>query len=315
MNHDMRMLCLALAVLMLAMVGCEELLPTAIPTTEPTSTPTPLRTEALTPMTTPEILLTFTITVASPALGIPAYDRDEWRHWVDEDGDCQNARHEVLIEESLSPITFKTDRQCQALTGEWFGAFTGKTFTEASALDIDHMVPLANAHKSGAWAWDEDRKREYANDLVYPGHLIAVSSSANRSKGARGPEEWNPPDESYWCEYATDWVYIKSEWKLTVTQAEATALGEMLDKCSERIMLILRNSEVVVPPNPTPTEVIATEEPTPTEEVDALALYDDNGNGRITCKEAREHGIAPVQRGHPAYRYMDDRDDDGVVCE
>ena len=47
----------------------------------------------------------------------------------------------------------------------------------------------------------------------------------------------------------------------------------------------------------------------------ALALYDDNGNGRITCKEARNHGIAPVSRGHPAYQYMDDRDNDGVVCE
>ncbi|MXX18818.1 MAG: excalibur calcium-binding domain-containing protein [Dehalococcoidia bacterium] len=47
----------------------------------------------------------------------------------------------------------------------------------------------------------------------------------------------------------------------------------------------------------------------------ALALYDHNGNGRITCAEARRHGIAPVQRGHPAYQYMDDRDNDGVVCE
>ncbi len=47
----------------------------------------------------------------------------------------------------------------------------------------------------------------------------------------------------------------------------------------------------------------------------ALQLYDDNGNGRITCAEARNHGIAPVPRGHPAYPYMIDRDNDGVVCE
>ena len=346
MNHNMRMLCLALAVLTLAMVGCEELLPTATPTpldtstttlgptvmadppatsppsnptatstviprTEPTSTPTPLRTEVPNPMTTPEILLAFTITISSPSLGLPAYDRDEWRHWTDEDGDCQNARHEVLIEESLSPVAFKTDQQCQVLTGEWFGAFTGMSFTEASDLDIDHMVPLANAHRSGGWDWDEDRKREYANSLGYPGHLMAVSSGANRSKGAKGPEDWRPPDEPYWCEYATDWVSIKSEWELTVTRAEATALGEMLGTCSEQIMLLLRHSEAVGPPTPTPspTEGIATEE------MDALALYDDNGNGRITCAEARRHGIAPVHIGHPAYKYMDDRDDDGVVCE
>ena len=53
----------------------------------------------------------------------------------------------------------------------------------------------------------------------------------------------------------------------------------------------------------------------PTGEIDALALYDDNGNGRITCREARRHGIAPVPRDHPAYRYMRDGDNDGVVCE
>ena len=47
----------------------------------------------------------------------------------------------------------------------------------------------------------------------------------------------------------------------------------------------------------------------------ALALYDDNSNGRITCKEARGHGIAPVSRDHPAYRFKDDRDGDGMVCE
>ena len=48
---------------------------------------------------------------------------------------------------------------------------------------------------------------------------------------------------------------------------------------------------------------------------DTLGLYDDNGNGRITCAEARRHGIAPVPRSHPAYRYMRDGDGDGVVCE
>ena len=48
---------------------------------------------------------------------------------------------------------------------------------------------------------------------------------------------------------------------------------------------------------------------------DALARYADNGNGRITCAEARRHGIAPVPRSHPAYRYMRDGDGDGVVCE
>ena len=59
----------------------------------------------------------------------------------------------------------------------------------------------------------------------------------------------------------------------------------------------------------------ATPTPVPAPDLGALAMYDDNGNGRITCAEARAHGIAPVHRGHPAYEYMRDADGDGVVCE
>ena len=51
----------------------------------------------------------------------------------------------------------------------------------------------------------------------------------------------------------------------------------------------------------------------PGEQAGALALYDDDG--RVTCGEARNHGIAPVESGHPAYEHMDNRDGDGTVCE
>ena len=60
----------------------------------------------------------------------------------------------------------------------------------------------------------------------------------------------------------------------------------------------------------TPSGLPSASDPSP-----VLARWDDNGNGRITCAEARRHGIAPVPRGHPAYRYMRDGDGDGVVCE
>ena len=174
---------------------------------------------------------TLTITVAPIPADIPEYDRSDWRHWIDEDRDCQDARHEVLIAESLDQVTFETDRQCRVGTGRWFGAFTGVYVEDPGDLDIDHMVPLKNAHLSGAWAWNPAMKEEYANYLEDPDHLIAVTASANRSKGARGPEEWMPPDETYWCEYAQGWAEIKAWWELTMTDAEAAAVVEMLRTC------------------------------------------------------------------------------------
>ena len=145
---------------------------------------------------------TLTITVAPVPAGIPEYDRGDWRHWIDEDRDCQDARQEVLIAESLDQVTFETDRQCRVATGRWYGAFTGAYVEDPGDLDIDHMVPLKNAHLSGAWAWNPAVKEEYANYLGEENHLIAVTASANRSKGAKGPEEWGPPEQSYWCQYA-----------------------------------------------------------------------------------------------------------------
>ena len=92
-------------------------------------------------------------------------------------------------------------------------------------MDIDHLVPLANAHRSGGDAWDSDRKGAYANDLTNPAHLVAVTASVNWSKGARGPEDWRPRDEGSWCQYATDWVAVKVEWELMVTPAELESVG------------------------------------------------------------------------------------------
>ena len=152
--------------------------PTSKPEEPPTSAPTPTPSSTAAPTLAPEPVATSTATTSestpppelvirvSSVLGdIPAYDRDDWRHWIDEDGDCQNARHEVLIEESQAAVTYRNDRECQVDTGQWFGTFTATTVTEASKLDVDHLVPLANAHQSGGWAWTPERKEQYANNL------------------------------------------------------------------------------------------------------------------------------------------------------
>jgi len=162
---------------------------------------------------------------------LPDYDRGEWRSWFDADGDCQDTRQEVLIEESNIPVTFESSNQCRVASGDWTGPYTNTAVDNPSDLDIDHMVPLANAHRSGGWTWSKEQKASFANDISYSGHLIATTASANRSKGSRGPEEWRPPDETYWCAYAVDWISIKGRWDLTATDGEWNALRDMLDTC------------------------------------------------------------------------------------
>ena len=198
--------------------------------------------DAAPPALTPPAVIELTVIEAEVPPDLPAYDRDQWGRWRDADGDCQDTRQEVLISESLVPATHQTARQCRVASGEWFGVFTGTTVLEPGALDIDHLVPLANAHRSGAWSWPHERKRAYYNSLDDADHLIAVTASANRSKGARGPEGWRPSDESYWCEYARDWIRIKQAWSLSVTAAEGEALGAMLGTCETPTRLAISSS-------------------------------------------------------------------------
>ena len=147
------------------------------------------------------------------------------------------------------------------------------------------------------------RKREGSSppDLL---NLTLASPSVNRhQKSDNDAAEWLPDLNQCW--YVDRVIQVRLQYDLTIDQSEAEAIDEVLDGCE--------STEIVIPEHGAAAPAAAT--PTPTGEVDALALYDDNGNGRITCDEARAHDIAPVHRGHPAYEHMRDADDDGVVCE
>ena len=263
---------LTVTLLALTGIGCEAvqeriststptaLPPTATPASPPTATdesasPAP---RAATP-TSATAGLVLPVSIAPETSSLPDYDRRSWRHWIDEDSDCQNARQEVLIAESTVPVTYKTGDKCNVATGLWEGPYTGKEAGEPGALDVDHMVPLGNAHRSGAWSWDRERKRDYANYLGYDNHLIATTSSANRSKGSKGPEAWRPPLRDYWCAYATDWVTIKNEWGLTVTEPEYIALSEMLSTCETTVLLQPTEGTPPAPPTPTPAPSLPTD--------------------------------------------------------
>ena len=123
---------------------------------------------ASTPAAPRPVALVLSVTVSEVPVGIPDYDRGEWDHWNDADRDCQDARQEVLIAESSVPVVFKDDVECRVESGRWTDPYTGATVEDPGKLDVDHLVPLANAHVSGGHAWDGDRKALYANSLSYP---------------------------------------------------------------------------------------------------------------------------------------------------
>lgn len=159
------------------------------------------------------------------------YDRSDWPHWLDADGNCRNTRHEVLAAESLRPPALSADG-CKVVGGLWRDLFTGELEREPRRLDVDHFVPLAEAHRSGAHAWSRERKAAFANELSDPQSLIAVSASANRSKSDKGPEDWLPPDPAYRCRYVADWVAVKARWRLSMDERERVVVGNILRACS-----------------------------------------------------------------------------------
>lgn len=160
------------------------------------------------------------------------YRRSLYKHWIDADKDCQDTRQEVLIRDATGRIEFEKPRKCTVVHGQWLDPYTGLTFREPRQLDIDHVVALKNAHESGAWKWSAERRQDYANYLRDRQHLLAVKGSENRKKGAKGPDEYLPPDPTFRCDYVKEWVKIKRGWGLTLTDAERRAVADVSAGCT-----------------------------------------------------------------------------------
>ena len=155
------------------------------------------------------------------------YSRDLFTHWIDANGNGCNTRAEVLIAESQTTVT--RTGTCTITSGRWYSPYDQATWTAPSDVDIDHMVPLAEAWDSGARTWTASRRTAFANDLGLADSLIAVTDSVNQSKGDQDPAQWMPSNTSYTCAYVTAWIRVKYRWNLSVDQAERTALTSRLN--------------------------------------------------------------------------------------
>ena len=226
--------------------------------------------------------------------------------------------------EALAGITVRSENRCSpyssddyrypqsveqqivaAMGGRIYSPYTGQTFGSTGETDIEHIVARSEAHDSGLCAGSAQTRLTFARDLL---NLTLADPSTNRhQKSAKDVAEWLPQRNSCW--YVNRVVEVKRSYGLTMDPREAEAVRSVLAACSSTEM-VFYSSPQPAPPTATPVPAQA-----PPSQQDALSLYDDNGNGRITCAEARRHGIAPVPSSHPAYKYMNDRDKDGVVCE
>ncbi|MGA5415895.1 HNH endonuclease family protein [Streptomyces pseudogriseolus] len=154
------------------------------------------------------------------------YDRDLFPHWITQSGAC-NTRETVLKRDGSGVVT---DSSCAATSGSWYSPYDGATWSAASDVDIDHLVPLAEAWDSGAGSWTTSRRQAFANDLTRP-QLLAVTDNVNQAKGDQDPATWMPSRTAYRCTYVRAWVQVKYYYDLAVDSAEKSALQGYLNNC------------------------------------------------------------------------------------
>lgn len=155
------------------------------------------------------------------------YRRSLFVHWSDLDGNGCDTREEVLKRDSISKPQVDPYR-CYVVAGDWYSKYDGKTLSDRSDVDIDHVVALKEAWDSGAWAWSMSQRQAFANDLTDRRTLIAVTDRVNASKSDKDPSNWMPPLKSYWCIYLGDWISVKARWGLSMDQSEFGRIKNLL---------------------------------------------------------------------------------------
>ena len=162
------------------------------------------------------------------------YSRDLFPHWIDADGDGCSTRNEVLIAEADDPVTVGSG--CSLSGGRWFSYYDRLSWTNPSDVDIDHLVPLAEAWDSGARTWTTSVRQSYANDLGDSRSLVGVTDNVNQEKGDQDPREWMPTYDK--CRYLREWVAVKHRWRLTVDSGEKSALSSLAAGCTNTTITV-----------------------------------------------------------------------------
>jgi hypothetical protein len=257
------------------------------------------------------------LTVAADQLS--GYERSLFKHWIDADKDRCDTRKEVLIQEAV--IVPKLNSGCGFNGGEWISPYEGLPTSDYSTLDIDHLIPLAEAWRSGAWKWSPAQREAFANDLTDQRALVAVTAGLNRQKGDQDPSTWLPPENK--CVYVSNWIAIKVRYSLTVDPAEANALTSLVSQCNITSITAFSIPAYAVTAGINPITLVSpTTAPAPTAVPTTKATSAPKVKKSVkysTCAKARTAGVTPIVRSKNKALYNLnkglDRDKDGVACE
>jgi hypothetical protein len=252
---------------------------------------------------------------------VGGYDRKLFNHWIDADKNGCDTRKEVLIAEAI--IKPKIGAKCVLSGGTWLSSYDNKTVKgSGTGLDVDHMVPLAEAWRSGAWQWTPEEREIFANDLLDERVLIAVSASSNRSKSDKDPAKWLPKgSKETVCDYVFNWVSVKYRFSLTVDPKER----QVVERITLEPSCNSRHAQTMVKPyiqfqkyiskgdsKPTPNETEVAPSPTPSKSLPKAIKYKN-------CTEVKNAGVAPILKStNPELYELNkglDRDKDGDACE
>ena len=252
---------------------------------------------------------------------VGGYDRKLFNHWIDADKDGCDTRKEVLIAEAI--VKPKIGAKCALSGGTWLSSYDNKTVKgSGTGLDVDHMVPLAEAWRSGAWQWTPEEREIFANDLLDERVLIAVSASSNRSKSDKDPAKWLPKgSKEAVCDYVFNWVSVKYRFSLAIDPKER----QVVERITLEPSCNSRHAQTLVKPykqfqkyiskgdsKPTPNETEVAPTPTPSKSLPKAVKYKN-------CTEAKNAGVAPILKStNPELYELNkglDRDKDGDACE
>jgi hypothetical protein len=164
------------------------------------------------------------LAIATPVYAQDApYSRGDYKHWSDLNNDCQDTRQEMLVKDSTTAVIL-TENGCRVVSGTWVGPYTGKIFKLPDQVHIDHVVPLANANKSGAYWWSSSKKELFAND---ESNLLVTDAAENIRKSDKSPDEYMPRVGG--CSFLRKWLLVKAKWSLRMsTEESATVFGKLM---------------------------------------------------------------------------------------